>query len=159
MQLTWGLCKGIMRSWRVYVLQDVDKFGKNACDYYGDMTWGLRDGQLGPTLELLKALLGFKSSPDGTLRLHGNVTITSAELEKCSARSPCEVRVVLASDITMTWPAGVARVVLGGLNIGVHRNCSIDGTIQDNRPVTATVQTNTTVSGPLKVSISYTITV
>ena len=148
-----------MRSWRVYALQDVDKFGKNACDYYGDMTWGLRDGQSGPTLELLKALLGFKSSADGTLRLHGNVTITSGELEKCSARSPCEARADLAAGVAMTWPAGVARVVLGGLNIGVHRNCSIDGRIQENQPVTATAQTNSAVDAPLKVSISYTITV
>ena len=70
----------------------MDKFGKNACDYYGDVTWGLRDGQLGPTLELLKALLGFKSSPDGTLRLHGNVAISSGALEKCSARSPSRGR-------------------------------------------------------------------
>ena len=77
-------------------MQDVDEFGKNACDYYGDMTWGLRDGQLGPTLELPKALLGFRSTADGTLRLHGNITISSGELAKCSARSPCEARAVLA---------------------------------------------------------------
>jgi hypothetical protein len=123
------------------------------------MTWGLRDGQLGPTLELLKALLGFKSSADGTLRLHGNITISGGELEKCSARSPCEARADLAAGVAMTWPAGVARVVLGGLNIGVHRNCSIDASIQEKLVAPAIVQSNSAVGARRKVSISYTVTV
>jgi hypothetical protein len=28
-----------------------DCFGKTACDFFGDMTWGLRDGQVRPVLE------------------------------------------------------------------------------------------------------------
>ena len=135
----------------------MDKFGKNACDYYGDMTWGLRDGQLGPTLELLKALLGFKSSADGTLRLHG-VTISSGELEKCSARSPCEARADLAAGVAMTWPAGLARVVLGGVNIGVHRNCSIDARVQETLLAPA-VHSDGEHGAPRAVSIFYTVTV
>ena len=118
----------------------VDRYGKNACDYYGDMTWGLRDGQLGPTLELLKGLLGFRALANGTMALHGAVSFSSEELGGCA---PCKVTAQLPSEIAETWPRGLGKVELGGINVGTYPNCSIYATVQETADA---------------ISVAYTIT-
>ena len=121
-------------------------------------SFSLRDGQLGPMLELLKGLLGFAASADGTLRLHGNVTLSSDKLGSCSVQVPCEVSAQLPSDVVKTWPMGIARVVLGGVNVGGHRNCSIDARVKED--VAAASTHAAAVRGKAEegtISISYTI--
>ena len=55
-----------------------DSFGKTACDFYDEMAWGLRDGQLGPILELPKALLGLRLHPDGIIHLYKSTMVHPA---------------------------------------------------------------------------------
>jgi hypothetical protein len=102
-----------------------DCFGKSACDYYGDMTWGLRDGQLGPILELLKGLLGLRLHPDGTMHLYHKTVDPSS----CTAATPCWVQLAVPQETAATWPADIAAISLGGINVGKHHNCSIDAAV------------------------------
>lgn len=118
------------------------------------LSHSLRDGQLGPMLELLKGLLGFAASADGTLRLHGNVTLSSDKLGSCSVQVPCEVSTQLPSDVVKTWPVGIARVVLGGVNVGGHRNCSIDARVEEDSAPASTIRGEAEEG---TISISYTI--
>ena len=62
------------------------------------------------------------------------------------------------------WCVGVARVVLGGVNIGGHRNCSIEAAVTETPLVDKLVTAGEGMSserGALlaEVSIAYTITV
>eukprot|EP01052_Picozoa_sp_SAG31_P026301 SAG31_NODE_2374_length_5842_cov_18.784433_1_plen_1112_part_00 len=102
-----------------------DCFGKTACDFYGDVTWGLRDGQLGPILELLKRLLGLQFHPDGTMRLYDKVV----EPAVCTATRPCQMNLVVPARVVATWPPDIRRIELGGINAGTQRNVSIDANI------------------------------
>ena len=61
---------------------------------------------------------------------------------------------------------GVARVVLGGLNIGVHRNCSIAAAVAEtllaprvDEFVTVEQSMSSEFGAPLQVSIAYKVTV
>jgi hypothetical protein len=103
-----------------------DCFGKTACDFYGDMTWGLRDGQLGPMLELLKAMLGLRVLPDGTMHLHGSnrVAANAVHPVQCTEQA-CRRTVSLPAAIATTFPAGLRLVELGGFSVDTHRNVSI----------------------------------
>jgi hypothetical protein len=101
-----------------------DCFGKTACDYYGDMTWGLRDGQLGPILELLKALLGLRVAPNGTMHLYHQ----AVHIKKCSA-SPCTLHITIPKELRARWPADILRIDLGGLNVGRHLNVSVSAAV------------------------------
>jgi hypothetical protein len=105
-------------------------------------------------LELLKGLLGFAASADGTLRLHGNVTLSSDKLGSCSVQAPCEVSTQLPLDVVTTWPMGIARVVLGGVNVGCHRNCSIDARVEEDSAPASTIRGKAEEG---TISISYTI--
>ena len=104
-----------------------DQFGKTACDFYADMTFGLRDGLLGPTLELLKGFLGLQVHPDGTLRLHGETVVNPIN---CTTELPCRPTVSVSRKIAASWPKGVARVEMGGVNVGVWHNCSVAANIE-----------------------------
>jgi hypothetical protein len=37
----------------------------------------------------------------------------------------------LPDEIAKTWPKGLAKVELGGVNLGGHRNCSIDASVAE----------------------------
>lgn len=103
---------------------NMDCFGKTPCDFFADMTWGLRDGQLGPMLQLPKALLGLTVIADGSLRLY-NETVHP---DSCITAA-CRLQLTLPSMTASTWPAGVSRIELGGINVGTHRNVSVACTV------------------------------
>ena len=119
-----------------------DCFGKTACDYYGDMTWGLRDGQLGPVLELLKGLLGLRLHPNGTMHLYHKAVDPSS----CTRDKPCRVvQLSVPQKVAASWPADILQVELGGINVGAQQNCSIVATV--NYTSAARVALTYTISG------------
>ena len=112
--------------------EDLDCFGKTACDYFGDMTWGLRDGQLGPILELLKGLLGLRLHPNGTMHrsiprnggpvnLHGSCAMSGAAL---GAEGDCCGLAGGHSSGRAWWDQcwGTAKLLIGG-DSGLHGGC------------------------------------
>eukprot|EP00935_MAST-01C_sp_MAST-1C-sp1_P001214 g1214.t1 len=122
----------------------LDSFNKTPCDFFGDMTWGLRDGQLGPTLQLLKTLLGLDLGTDGSMQLYGE----AVDVASCTATAPCSVKLSLPLDIASTWPTDLAKIELGGINVGLQRNVSIECTIAYEQEASA--------DAPL-VALAYTV--
>jgi hypothetical protein len=74
-------------------------------------------------LEFVKGLLGLRLHPNGTMHLHDKA------LNPSSCISPCQVEAQLPPGLAATWPADIRQIELGGLNVGVLRNCSIDATV------------------------------
>ena len=104
-----------------------DPFDHTTCDFYADMTYALWDGLLGPTLELLKILLGLRLQHDDSLRLHGETVVHPINY---TAEWSCRTIVSVSREITASWSDGVGRVEVDGVNAGIFHNCSVSSDLE-----------------------------
>ena len=57
--------------------------------------------------------------------------VGNEKLGGCTDGDPCTMNADLPDEIAKTWPKGLAKVELGGVNLGGHRNCSIDASVAE----------------------------
>jgi hypothetical protein len=102
-------------------------------------------------LELLKGLLGLAVGASGSMRLHDEVV----DLASC-VTSTCTVNVSLPLAIASTWPSGLSRIELGGINAGIYRNVSIDCVVQYSHHEHGRASSGSSSNAPL-IALTYAI--
>eukprot|EP00041_Stephanoeca_diplocostata_P037614 m.1430120 g.1430120 ORF g.1430120 m.1430120 type:complete len:548 (-) comp25071_c0_seq5:4106-5749(-) len=93
-----------------------DPWGKDLCNYYKTITYGLRTGPRNYLTAFGLGMLGVKVSARGTLRLFGT-PVAMATTSPPSIATVSTVTVRCPPDLLGQWPAALAGLRLEGLNV------------------------------------------